>query len=141
MPADDSWLGHMKVDPAKGKARPMGPEERRGRRDLGEVFNQGILREPKERQAELLRRGTDKMEDGWIGHTLIAPSSGKAPVSGVAATQDMLHGATFTREAEAAAAAVQAAVTAVRLSRVPPIMDSVPSVINGTAPLGKCNWA
>ena len=34
VPSDDSWLGHSKIDPAKGKAHPMGPEQRRGRRDL-----------------------------------------------------------------------------------------------------------
>lgn len=66
VPADDSWLGHALIDPAKGKAHPPGPEQRRGRKDLVEIFTQGILRDPA--RVELLKRGADPLADAWCGH-------------------------------------------------------------------------
>jgi hypothetical protein len=65
--SDDSWLGNALTDPAKGKNRPPGPEERRGRRDLFPIIAQEILRE--DGRAEKLKRGADEaLGDGWIGN-------------------------------------------------------------------------
>ncbi len=47
MPADDSWLGHKMIDPAKGKASAPGPEQLRGRRDLTDIVSQTVLHDPK----------------------------------------------------------------------------------------------
>mmetsp|Transcript_26064 Transcript_26064/g.56910 ORF Transcript_26064/g.56910 Transcript_26064/m.56910 type:complete len:419 (-) Transcript_26064:740-1996(-) len=94
-PSGDSWLGNIHIDPAKGKGHAPGPEERRGRRDLQEIYTQGILRETEQRRWELLQRGADPLADGWVGHPLINPGSGKAVVGDVKAAQDVLHGSTF----------------------------------------------
>jgi hypothetical protein len=65
--ADDSWLGNALTDPAKGKNRPPGPEERRGRKDLFPIIAQEILRE--DDRASKLKRGADEaLGDGWIGN-------------------------------------------------------------------------
>eukprot|EP00198_Chlamydomonas_reinhardtii_P009640 XP_001698977.1 predicted protein [Chlamydomonas reinhardtii] len=77
MPADDSWLGHQKIDPARGKAHPPGPEQSRGRRDLTELFTMNILHDP--RRLELLQKGADKHGDAWCGNILIDPARGKKP--------------------------------------------------------------
>ena len=42
-PSDDAWMGNMLVDPARGKARAAGPEERMGRKDLFDLMQQKIL--------------------------------------------------------------------------------------------------
>ncbi len=49
----------------------MGPEQRRGRRDLTDIFTQSLMHEPRERRLELSKPGADPMGDGWIGHQLI----------------------------------------------------------------------
>lgn len=95
VPSDDSWMGNRLVDPSKGKGSAPGPEQLRGRPDLSDVFNQSILREPELRRFELLRKGGDTLSDGWVGNKLVHPDHGKAPVSGVHATEVKLLGATF----------------------------------------------
>lgn len=95
-PSDDSWLGNPKVDPSRGKAHPEGPEQRRGRRDLTDVFTQSILHETVEKRHELMKRGADPLADGWMGHPFITPGSGKA--AGEGGGEGLMMGATFRGE-------------------------------------------
>jgi len=44
-PAQDAWLGHISIDPAKGKGHAADPANTRGRADLLAILQQQVLRE------------------------------------------------------------------------------------------------
>lgn len=44
-PAQDAWLGHISIDPAKGKGHASDPANTRGRADLFAILQQQVLRE------------------------------------------------------------------------------------------------
>lgn len=75
VPSDDSWMGHAKVDPQRGKASCITPAERMGRMNLNHIMEQSILRD--EDRDRLLAKGQDPLGDSWIGHKLIDPRRGK----------------------------------------------------------------
>lgn len=62
-PGKDSWLGHMKIDPARGKANPKPPPDPKGRKDLFDVLN--------------YRNPGVPSDDSWMGHKDVDPQRGK----------------------------------------------------------------
>ncbi len=130
MPSDDSWLGNHLIDPARGKGHPPGPEELRGRRDLGDVFSQSILRELAPRKFDLLRKGVDPLSDGWVGHKLMDPNLGKLPpTSDMRAAKALLRGSTFSAGVEPGYSDFPRPH---QKSVQPPAQDSMRDVFNGT---------
>lgn len=87
------------MHPGSGKAKPLGPEQRRGRRDLTDIYNYAILRESEETQQLMLHKGQDPLADGWIGHPLVSFGVGKLHVPNPIG-EDNMHGATFKRPAD-----------------------------------------
>jgi len=84
-PRDDSWLGHSLIDPAKGRRHNEDPAARQGRADLFPIIQQQAVHDRTVGGAA--PRAKDPLEDLWIGHMKVGPSTGKARIEGVPATE------------------------------------------------------